>query len=598
MKKASRYFIILFFTLLPFVSPGQEAALDSLRIAVEDAKTPAEKIYWMEKLALASINVSAERADSLGKVLIEIAEESRDRKLMVRAYMANGLRCGYFGGNLSRTRQSIDYYEKALTIAKDNKLEEEKGAVLLRLAGSYISLSDREKALNYANQGASVIASLKHDSLFAESQIVYGNVYLLRNEKILALRYFLNGLREAEKMKNYWLMRSAYQNLSRFYSAIAAYDKAIDYAVEAHKMLERLPDKNVPYQRVIDISGIGNLYSLNKNYDIAINYFQRSLAMADSLNFTSLKMPAYMSLFNQYLRRDQPSTALAFFNSPDGKYVQSQLQNYGMNAIVNQAYAVTYTAMGNYDSAKYHLYLATPFFEKSTNISNKIYFFYNKAMLFKRMGLTDSAIYYFQQIKKMADNIGALESVQVAARELDSLYATRGDYKLSREYNDLYNLYKDSIETLGKENELAQEEAADEHQRQLRVQEELAEQARRRNNIQYMVITFGIFGLFLTLVILGMFKVSAGLIRALGFFAFLLFFEFIFLIFKKNIYAVTHGEPWKDLAFMIALAALLVPLHHYLEKKVLNYLTSHNRLTNAAINLRERIFGKSDSHRS
>jgi hypothetical protein len=104
----------------------------------------------------------------------------------------------------------------------------------------------------------------------------------------------------------------------------------------------------------------------------------------------------------------------------------------------------------------------------------------------------------------------------------------------------------------------------------------------------------GIFGLFVALVVLGMFKVSATVIRGIGFFAFLLFFEFIFLIFKKNIYSITHGEPWKDLAFMIGLAAILVPLHHFLEKRVLHYLTSHNRLTG----MRERIFRKSGSQGS
>ena len=74
-----------------------------------------------------------------------------------------------------------------------------------------------------------------------------------------------------------------------------------------------------------------------------------------------------------------------------------------------------------------------------------------------------------------------------------------------------------------------------------------------------------------------------------GFFAFLMFFEFIFLIFKKNIYAITHGEPWMDLLFMIALAAILLPLHHWLEHKVLHYLTSTNKLTTAGSALRTRL---------
>ena len=133
-------------------------------------------------------------------------------------------------------------------------------------------------------------------------------------------------------------------------------------------------------------------------------------------------------------------------------------------------------------------------------------------------------------------------------------------------------------------------EADDEQQRQEKLAKEVEEAKKRRNNIQYLGIVIGIIGLFVALVVLGMFKVSAGLIKAIGFFVFIMLFEFVFLVFKKNIYSITHGEPWKDLAFMIALAALLVPLHHWLEHKVLHYLTSHNRLTSAGHHIRNKIF--------
>jgi tetratricopeptide (TPR) repeat protein len=314
--------------------------------------------------------------------------------------------------------------------------------------------------------------------------------------------------------------------------------------------------------------------------------------MADTLHFYSLKIPAYISMFNQYLRRDQPEKALAFFNSDVGKGVQEQFGKFGMGAMMDQAYGITYTALNRFDSAAFYLERAKPFFERSTNADNKMYFWSNLGTLSRKMGLTDQAIGYYLELIEMGKQSAELQNVEYAAKELDSLYAMKGDYRQAHYYNSLYNIYKDSIETLGKEKELAQEEAADEQARQQRLLEEQAEQARRRNNIQYLAITLGIIGLFIALVVLGMLKVSASLIRAVGFFTFLLFFEFIFLIFKKNIHAITHGEPWKDLAFMIALAALLVPLHHTLEKKVLGYLTSHNRLTRAGAGIRQRIFRK------
>lgn len=78
--------------------------------------------------------------------------------------------------------------------------------------------------------------------------------------------------------------------------------------------------------------------------------------------------------------------------------------------------------------------------------------------------------------------------------------------------------------------------------------------------------------LFIALILMGLSQVSTRTIRALGFFSFLLFFEVILLLFKKQIYPLTHGEPWMDLAFMVALAAIIVPLHHWAEHQMVNYL--------------------------
>ena len=89
---------------------------------------------------------------------------------------------------------------------------------------------------------------------------------------------------------------------------------------------------------------------------------------------------------------------------------------------------------------------------------------------------------------------------------------------------------------------------------------------------------------------LGMFKVSATTIRMLGFFTFIFVFEFVFLLLKKQGHSLTEGEPWKDLLLMILLAVVLLPLHHWLEHKVISYLTSHNRLTAAGQGFLSKLF--------
>jgi tetratricopeptide (TPR) repeat protein len=571
--------VIFYLLITPVDIAGQESsAVDSIKVLLAKASTDVEKVSLLDNLSRILMNVNLEESEKYGLQLITLAEESRDRKLMIKAYMSNGERCSYFVAQKSFANRSIEYYNKAFDIARENKMEKEKGEAQLRIAGIYLSQSDRDKALLNINQAFSLISTLGFDSLLSESHNVYGLVYQARNEKTLALRHFLNAFRIAEKTGNVSLLRNCYIHLSNFYSRIEDYDKAIDYYMKAYKSLDRMKEKNVPYQRCIDINTLGNLFANKKNYDIAISYFERSIRMADSLKYVTLKIPGSISLINQYLRSDQPKKALDYFNSPAGENMRKFMTNFGLSAVIDQSYGYIYTEMNRFDSGRYHFLKAMPYFENSTNENNKINFYFQLANMYRKTGEKAKAIEYFLKVKAMGEKIGLLESVKTSAKNLDSLYAASGDFKQANVYNGIYYLYKDSIEKLNKENELAQIEALDEQQRQERLLVAQAEEKEKRNRIQYMGIVIAIGALFIGLVMMGWFKVSAATIKAIGFFSFLLFFEFLFLIFKKNIYFFTNGEPLFDLLFMIALAAILVPLHHWLEHRVIHFLTSHHML--------------------
>jgi tetratricopeptide (TPR) repeat protein len=592
MRKHFSLLLLLLFTTVYVQAQGQAAAVDSMKRAL--AKTPdiAGKVYWLDVLSRTLMNVDMKEAEKYGNQLIEIAEESRDRKLMITAYISNGNRCSYFAGTKDFINRSIDYYNKALDIAKQNRLDEETGKALLKLSSINLAVPDKDKALSYANQAFSIISTVNNDSLKAESYNIFGDVYLVRNDKILALRNYLIALRLAEEIKNPSELRTCNVNLSGFYSNIGDYDRAIDYYIRAMKNLDDIKEKNVPYIRVVDISSIGNLYAQKKNYDLAITYYERSIAMADSLKFSNLKIPGYINLLNQYLRSDKPKEALAYFNSSSGKELREFLDKFGFAGVVDQAYGVIYGALNEFDSSMYFFQKAYPFFDRSPNPNNQMNFFAQLADVYKKMGKYDTAISLYTRVKEVADRVGQLEPARAAAKHLDSLYTQKGDFQMASKFNGIYYELKDSVEKLNKEKELAQVEAADEQLRIVRLEKEKEEAKRKRFNIQYLGITIGITALFVALVMLGMFRVSATTIKMIGFFAFLMFFEFIFLIFKKNIYSITEGEPWKDLLFMIGLAALLLPLHHWLEHRVIHYLTSHNRLTEAGSQLRNRLFNR------
>ncbi len=589
MRKLIAFFLL---AALPVISSAQSrpVVIDSFKNLLKTEVSPEKRIAVTSNIALLLIYVDLAESDKYGQEAIEIAEATRNRKLMAKALLMNGRRYSYLGGRKDNIEKSVLYYNKALALARANKLDEEMVYSYIGLSAVTRLVPDAEKALTYCNQAYSYVNSVKDDSLTAEIHLEYGSVYLQKHEKLLSLRNYLTALRIAEELKNSVLLRSAYSALSFFYDNIEDYDRAIDYTTKATEMLNNIRTGQAPYNRVQDYNRIGTLYSNKKSYDLAMRYFEKSIALADSLKFEPLKVMSYRSIVDNYLDNNQPLTALNYFNQHP--QLRDFLQTLNFGHFIDQSYGYIYMQLGNYDSAKYFYNKVADLYEKDVSQGNQYSYYAQMGLLYKKTGEYDQSLSYFTRANEIAEKTGNLNGLSLMSLYLDSLYRLKGDYKQALVFSNLSHLYKDSLNNLSKEKELMQAEALDEQQRQTRQAEEMAVKVTRRHNIQYRIIIIGIVALIIALVMLGMFKVSATTIKMLGFFTFLMLFEFIFLVLKKQSHSLTEGEPWKDLVLMIVLAAVLLPLHHWLEHKVIHYLTSHNRLTASGKTLKQRLFKK------
>lgn len=549
---------------------------DSLKRKLSKATTSAEKVEVLSDLCRIMMNTNIPEADKYGKLLLQEAELSRDRKLMIKALLDNGERYSYFGSIKEYTQKSISYYSQALELAKKNDMDEERAVSLLRLSAIYRQVPDLDKAFNYASQASSIISVLDNsDSLKVMASISLGNVYQDKKERLLALRNYLNALTIAEEMKKKEasLLRSCYYTLCNFYSGIKEYDKAIDYAKKAMDQLPLLKEKEgAKYNRVVDLYSLGNLYLSKKDFDMSQYFYEASINLADSIKYEPLKMPGYNGLLNQYIREKQPQKALTYFNT--NPVLKKYITNFGMGHVIDEAYGVIYTDLGKFDSAAYYFEKAKPQYEKIATPSTKLNFYAAYADFLSKSGNEKAAIDYYLQSKSLAEQTSDLESQERIAKELDSAYAKVGDFKQSYFFNHLHSQLKDSLQKLGEEKDLMQMELKDEELRKARLDKEREEALDRKHNLQYTAIAISIGIIFTLLVLMGAFKVSEGTIKVVGFFAFILLFEFIILLADHKIHDFTHGEPLPVLGIKIVLIAMLLPLHHWLEHKVVSYLAS------------------------
>ena len=549
---------------------------DSVMKVYEKETKLTEKARLAGELSQMFMAIDTLKSDYWGNKALEDAELSRDRKAMWKAHLDNGLRYSFVASKKGYLEKSIQLIDIAYKIAKENKLEKEQAEVLLWQAYLQRMVPDIDKSIAYTTQAFALTQSLSNDSLMAACYLSFSESYDEKGDKLLTLKNVFEATAIAERIQNLPLERASYLQLSDFYYSTKNYDKALDYAFKVLELDNRSKSDESKYGKGTVYTTIGNIYVQKKNYTMAQTFYEKSIKYADSVGFPPMKMQGSMSLFNMYLSSNEPQKALTYFNSrPD---LKQYIINYGLGSIVDQAYAIVYTNMNKLDSASYFYARCLPFFENGLSAGSKINFYYYYGDYLMRKNDMNGAIAVFEKGKQLAEATQSLNSIRLYARLLDSAYTLTGNFSQALYYNKLASKYKDSLDKLGKEDEILQLQITDEEKRMERVAAAEKEKIEKRNRIQYMAIIIAIAAVFVGLVMLGFLRVSASTIRIIGFFAFLMFFEFIFLVFKKSIYGITQGEPWKDLGMMVLVAALLVPLHHWVEHKVIHYLSSQHML--------------------
>ena len=582
MHKLINVFLLRFYCigLIAFISLTAQAQqiqiTDSVMKAYDKESKLTEKAKMAGELSQMFMAIDTLKSDYWGNKALEDAELSRDRKAMWKAHLDNGLRYSFISSKKAYFSKSNEYFDLAYKIAKENKLEIEQAEVLLWQAYLQRLIPDIDKSITLTTQAFALTQSLNNDSLMAACYLSFSKSYEEKGDKLITLKNAFEATAIAERLQNLPLERASYLQLSNFYYITKNYDKALDYAFKVLELDNRSKSDESKYGKGGVYNTIGNIYVQKKNYTMAQTFYEKSIRYADSVGFPPMKMQGSMSLFNMYLSSDEPQKALAYFNGRQD--LKQYIINYGLGSVVDQAYAVVYTNMNKFDSAAYYYARCLPFFEGGLNPVSKINFYYHYGDYLMRKKDIMQAIAVFEKGKQLAEATKSLNSMRIYARLLDSAYSLTGNYSQALYYNKLANKFKDSLDRLGKEDEILQLQITDEEKRMERAAAAENEKIEKRNRIQYMAIVIAIAAVFVGLVMLGFLRVSASTIRIIGFFAFLMFFEFIFLVFKKSIYGITQGEPWKDLGMMVLVAALLVPLHHWVEHRVIHYLSSQHML--------------------
>ena len=197
------------------------------------------------------------------------------------------------------------------------------------------------------------------------------------------------------------------------------------------------------------------------------------------------------------------------------------------------------------------------------------------AVLFKKKMQTDSALFYARESLAVARHSGFTKRVHEASYFLSAFYESMHRVDSAYAYQKITSNAKDSLFSQEKEREIRNLSFSELSRQQEILEATSAAIETRRKNIQMAAIGVFIPVFFGIILFFGRKNVKSRAFGFMGLLALLLLFEFIALFIHPYIEEWTHSTPILMLLILVAVASLLVPLHHRLEHWVKERLLHH-----------------------
>ncbi|MBK6539734.1 MAG: hypothetical protein IPG10_00295 [Flavobacteriales bacterium] len=404
-----------------------------------------------------------------------------------------------------------------------------KVALLSRLVMKYLYLDRQEECMSTSIRTLEIAEPTKNDTLIARAHLAIGTAFAIVNDVNAALKHYNIALDRYTSVGDSIWMGAVCKEIA------------------------------VLYQRVGDNVG-------------AMGYLRKALAYGMPPGIRSRGMSM---LARCYLDKGDLDSALFYVQKVD--MIRSPAQDPWGYAYSNGALATVYAARHEQDLAELHFKRAIAAADSFDLPLPLIQYGSGYASMLVEQGRASESLAMAQMCFNVAEGVQSPGILEKAADALADAYYANGMADSAFVYAKRCIAYRDSVTATQNRSQLKSQlfaqQIKDIEDAKLKAEEAEA----RSRNIQFgiialIVITLGIFLLIFSRTAV----VGAKAIKNLSLIALLLFFEFINLLLHPFLDRITNHSPILMLLAMAAIAGLLIPLHHRMEKLITNMLVSKN----------------------
>ena len=385
--------------------------------------------------------------------------------------------------------------------------------------------------------------------------------------------YYYTDKAEELSKKMRWKTGEGWANVNKlwFYYDTYNYPKALSAALSGLKKFEEAEDTLSISQT---LNYIRIFYTMVQDYANSLPYSYRLLAIGNLRKDTSAITDALFGLGDAYYYMQMPDSSL--------KYFEEYHLLLNRSNIIDKNPAWSYAGLAKVYNLMNEKELAIPYVRKgllnaenyydSTNLRRELYA--TLSDIFLKGNQYDSALKYAY----LSLTIAGKEQQNSRAYTLLSQIYEHINKDSAIAYYKMNSAIKDSLLNTKVKTQLASL-TQNELERQNQIQQEQIQLTVIRNrNMQYTAIAIGVVTLIILFLLYSRSIVGKEkFIRYLGVLVLLIVFEFINLFLHPFLAHATDESPLLMLTTMVAVAAVLIPLHHRIEHWVSHQLVEKNK---------------------
>lgn len=381
-----------------------------------------------------------------------------------------------------------------------NNIQGENAFINILQGKAFNAMYQNDSAVYYLNNAIIELKAVPIDSLEPQAYYALGQAYMNQSKYEYVLNAFNIAMSIYKQQNNHLKTISCINNLAIAYAKIGNYEKSIDLYKEAIDLAGKYDNYHIGFY----LNNLSELYLEWNKPDLASEYINEGMKIAQNQNDTTLKLVIYTQFGRMYLLKNMIDSSEYYYRSALALYDKTTISQNVIRGEVYRYLAEIWLKRNNVDKAVHYFDNSIEYYSLENNVSGIAESMHSSAKAYYKDKSYKNAIDRVYKSNKIAESSQMLSLILANYELLSDIFETTGDLDSALFYSRKYAKLKDLVFNANSMNKLLD----------LKVSYESEKKEIENQNLQITNKRQLIYFLIITILILTIFSITVNRFRA------------------------------------------------------------------------------------